>query len=182
MPISVRTDRRHARLAPALRALVRVTLAGEGLRPGEVGVVLTGDGELRDLNRRWRGLDRATDVLSFSYDEPPPRGRARRVPRPPARGAAGRVHGDLVVSLDRVAEQARRFRVTWGEELARLVVHGALHLAGHDHQRPAERRRMRAREDAALAAGRAAARALGRVAPDASAARGTAAGARRRRA
>jgi ssRNA-specific RNase YbeY (16S rRNA maturation enzyme) len=70
------------------------------------------------------------------------------------------VNGDLVVSMERVAEQARRFRVTRGEELARLVVHGALHLAGLDHHRAAERRHMRAREDAALAAARAATRRL----------------------
>lgn len=150
MPISVGSDRRHARLAPALRALVRATLAAEGLRPGEIGVVLADDAALRDLNRRWRGLDRATDVLSFSYDEDA--GGPRRV-----------VNGDLVVSMDRVGEQARRFRVTRGAELARLVVHGTLHLAGLDHQRPAERRAMRAREEAALRAGRAQAAALDAV-------------------
>jgi probable rRNA maturation factor len=149
MPISVGSDRRHARLAPALRALVRATLAGEGRRPGEVGIVLADDAALRELNRRWRGLDRATDVLSFSYDED-------------AGGRRHAVNGDLVVSMDRVEEQARRFRVPRGAELARLVIHGALHLAGHDHRRPAERRAMRAREEAALRAGRAQAAALER--------------------
>jgi ssRNA-specific RNase YbeY (16S rRNA maturation enzyme) len=57
--------------------------------------------------------------------------------------------------MERVEEQARRFGVSRGAELARLVIHGALHLAGLDHQRPAARRHMRAREDAAMAAGRA---------------------------
>ena len=139
MPISVRSPRSAARLTAPLGRLIRATLALEGRRAGDVTVVLTGDAELRELNRRWRGLDRATDVLSFSYDGAPARA----------------VSGDLVISLDRLAEQARRFRVSRGEELARLVIHGALHLAGLDHHRAAERRHMRARERAALAALRA---------------------------
>ncbi len=135
------------RLAPALRALVRIALAAEGRRAGEIGIVLTGNAELRALNRRWRGIDRATDVLSFGYD----------------RTLEPRVSGDLVISMDRVDDQARRFRVTRGRELARLAVHGTLHLAGLEHRRAAERRRMRLTEDRALRAAAAAVRELDRV-------------------
>ncbi|HEY2956080.1 MAG TPA: rRNA maturation RNase YbeY [Candidatus Eisenbacteria bacterium] len=126
---------------------MRAALAAEGRRAGEIGVVLAADAELRALNRRWRGIDRATDVLSFEYGERDGR----------------RVSGDLVISMDRVGEQARRFRVTEGRELARLAVHGALHLAGLDHARPGERRHMRLREDRALRAAAAAVRALERA-------------------
>lgn len=125
--------------AAPLRALVARVLRLEGRRAGEIGVRLTGDEELRDLNRRWRGIDRATDVISFAYDEREP--DAARRP----------VSGDLVVSLERIAEQARRYRVTRGRELTRIVVHGTLHLCGHDHARSGPRRAMRARERAALA-------------------------------
>ena len=59
-----------------------------------------------------------------------------------------------MISLDRMRVQARRYRVGEGSELARLVVHGALHLAGHDHEAPPERRRMREREDLILREGR----------------------------
>jgi hypothetical protein len=55
-----------------------------------------------------------------------------------------------VVSLDRVRVQAKRWRVTEGAELARLVIHGVLHLCGHDHMKAAERRVMRAYEEAAM--------------------------------
>jgi len=188
MPISVASPRRLAGIAAPLRALIRATLALEGLRAGEIGILLTHDAALRELNRRWRGIDRATDVLSFPYDEPPAAGRskgrsgtletpggqdgrrasrgarrsqdggAERVPRsalaPSGRGRP--ITGDLVISLDRMAAQARRFRQTQGRELARLVVHGALHLSGHDHHRVGERARMRAAERAALRAGAAA--------------------------
>ena len=150
MPISVASPANRPGLATALAAVVRAALAIEGRRPGQIAIVLTHDAELRDLNRRWRGIDRATDVLSFPYT------RDDRS-----------VDGDLVISLDRLAAQAKRYRVTAGKELARLVVHGTLHLCGLDHHREAERRQMRRREAAAMraCAVRVAAidRALGRV-------------------
>jgi probable rRNA maturation factor len=121
---------------------VRAALAAERRRPGEIAVVLTDDTTLRALNRQWRRIDRATDVIAFAYDE--------RDPAPGTR--ATQVNGDLVISLDRVRAQARRFRVSEGCELARLAIHGALHLAGLDHHRAAERKAMRAREEAVLAA------------------------------
>ena len=163
MPISVRSPRSLAGLAPELKALVRRALQSAGRSAGEVGMALADDALLRSLNRDYRGIDKATDVLSFGYDEggelkpaaPPPARRKSASPSParkPAAPAAPPVHGDLVISMDRVREQARRYRVTEGEELARLVVHGALHLAGLDHQHDAERRAMRAREDAVLKA------------------------------
>jgi rRNA maturation RNase YbeY len=138
MPVSVVSPRGLAGVAAPLRAAVLAALALEGRRAGEVAVVLSDDARLRDLNRRWRGLDRATDVLSFGYDD----------------GEGDVVDGDVVVSLERVREQAKRFRATAGRELARVVVHGALHLAGLDHQGAAERRRMRAREERVLRAAR----------------------------
>jgi len=138
MPVSVASPRGRAGLAAPLRAVVLAALALEGRRPGEIAVVLTDDAALRELNRRWRGLDRATDVLSFGYDE----------------GGDDEVEGDVVVSLERVREQAKRFRATVGRELARVVVHGAFHLAGLDHDGASARRRMRAREDRVLRAAR----------------------------
>jgi probable rRNA maturation factor len=152
--------RASVKLLPPLRALVRSTLEREQRRPGEIAIVLEDDAVLRDLNRRWRGIDRATDVISFAYDEGRD-GRSAadanphdRTPAERRRTTAPIVNGDLVVSLDRVRAQAKRFRVTEGEELARLVIHGVLHLAGFDHQRAGERKAMRAREDAALSAAR----------------------------
>ncbi len=170
------------RLSGPLRSIVRATLAAEGSTPGEISIVLTDDAALRVLNREWRGIDRATDVISFAYDEQGPgetvrprytgraldadtgarrRGIGARTRRASVTAPApAAVNGDLVISLDRVREQARRFGVTEGAELARLVIHGVLHLAGRDHQRAAQRRDMRAREDAVLRACGAAVRAI----------------------
>jgi probable rRNA maturation factor len=150
MPISVATPA-SGRTVPrgvarALDQLVRAALAVASRRPGTIAIVLTGDAELRRLNAHWRGIDRATDVLSFPYAD-----------------MRGRVDGDLVVSLERLRAQARRYRVTEARELARLVVHGALHLAGLDHHREAERRHMRAQERQALRGGAPAIAALERA-------------------
>ncbi len=153
MPISVAGPRSARGLSTPLAALVRGALALEGRTAGEIAVRLAGDAELRVLNRRWRGLDRTTDVLSFGYGE-----EDGAEPR-----SAHGVGGDIVISMDRVFEQARRFRATPGRELARLVVHGALHLAGLDHHASAPRRHMRAREEQALRAGRGAVVALDRA-------------------
>ena len=142
MAITLRAPRGLSRLAPALRTLVQSTLTAEGRRAGEIGIVPAHDAELRTLNRSWRGIDRATDVLSFGYDDD------------------RRISGDLAISLDRVIVQARRYRVTRGQELARLAVHGTLHLAGLDHRHAAERLSMRRREDRALEAGSEAVRSL----------------------
>ena len=151
MPVTVTTPRGLNRLAPTLRALVSQVLRGEGRRVGEIAVVLSDDTLLRQINHDWRGIDRATDVISFAYDE-----RERDAATRPVRG-------DVLVSLDRVHDQARRYRVTPGAELARLVVHGALHLCGHDHARANERKRMRTREESALKTARGSVRALALV-------------------
>lgn len=145
MPVTV-VGPRSARLAAPLGRLVRAAITGAGGRPGVVEITLTDDAALRALNQSWRGIDRATDVLSFHYHE-----------------EGQPVAGDLVISIDRWHEQARRYRTTRGRELARLVVHGALHLAGLDHHRAAERTHMRAEEDRVLRTERAAIRALERV-------------------
>ena len=154
MPISVASPLRTRRLVAPLRALVRATLELERRRPGEIGIVLGDDVLLRRLNRRYRSLDRTTDVLSFGYDGEPEDGTASN---------DHGVSGDLVISLDRVAVQARRYRVSPGRELARLVIHGTLHLAGLDHHEAAARLRMRRAEARALRTGSGAIPALDRA-------------------
>ena len=133
MPISVASRRSARGIGAPLRALVRAALIRAGRRPGEIGLVLTGDEEIRSLNRRWRKSGRAP------------------------------VSGDIVISLDRTLAQARRFRVSPGRELARLVIHGALHLAGLDHHAVPERRAMRASEAAVMRGARTSIATLDRV-------------------
>jgi probable rRNA maturation factor len=90
--------------------------AAAGLE-GELSVLLTDDAGIRRLNRDFRGQDRPTDVLSF----------------PPAAGTVG-VAGDLALSLETAARQAGEHGHTLPTELKILLLHGILHLAGHDHE------------------------------------------------
>lgn len=114
--------------------LVHAILAGEGVAHAEVGLAHGTDDVIRVLNKKYRGMDKATDILSFTYEDVrDPQGH--RV-----------LFGDLVISVPRLLSQAKRYRVTPGRELARLLTHGALHLCGHDHVKVRERAVMRARE------------------------------------
>lgn len=102
----------------------------EGVAPraarGEVAVALVGDRKMRALNQRYRGVDRATDVLAFPAD----RIAAHRTPR-----GAPRVLGDVVIATGVTRRQARDAGHPVETELCRLALHGLLHLLGYDHTR-----------------------------------------------
>ena len=117
--------------------------AGGGL-PGsvELGVVLADDSFVRALNRTWRGQDRATDVLSFPIHE-----QAAGL-RPQA--AMPLMLGDVVLARETVQRDSAAAGVGLAERVSHLVVHGVLHLLGHDHDEPVAERRMRALESRTL--------------------------------
>jgi probable rRNA maturation factor len=119
------------RLAKLLRVL--------GLPDAEVGVLFTGDRAMRSLNRRYRGLDRTTDVLSFSLRE----GKFSYIQ--PA------LLGDIVIAVPVAVRQAREQGHSLHREIERLLVHGLLHLLGYDHERDGkEAERMRRKEQRLL--------------------------------
>ena len=121
--------------AARIRADLQALLRAEGLHAAEVSVLLVGDRAMRTLNRRYRGKDRTTDVLSFPMRE----GRFSRMCR--------ELLGDIVICGPAAGRQARSAGVTLREETGRLLVHGLLHLLGYDHERGGrEARRMEERE------------------------------------
>lgn len=126
----------------ALIGLAQRALAAEGV-PGSavLSVVVTGDERVRELNRRYRSIDAPTDVLSFGMQE------ADGFVTPP--GSAAQL-GEIVISYPTAARQAAEAGHSVDEELAHLLVHGVLHLLGHDHVAAEEARAMLAREEALL--------------------------------
>jgi len=94
----------------------------------DLSILLCGDKTIKDLNTLYRGKAEATDVLSFPF------GESREFP--PDRGRRSRRHipGDIVISLDTLRENSRKFHVEEDEELRRLLIHGILHLDGMDHK------------------------------------------------
>lgn len=127
----------------SLRRVAAETLSQEGAEEEiELSLIITGDEAIRELNRRFRGVDAPTDVLAF--------------------GAGAEEHfvialenppylGDVVISYQRALAQAEELGHSVGEELKLLVIHGILHLLGYDHQEEADARNMREREKETLA-------------------------------
>lgn len=134
-----------------IRKVIRAALAAEGVDfPCEVDVLVTSDAEIRELNREARQVDKSTDVLSFpAFDL-----RPGELPGPgDADPGTGLVPlGDMMISMEHVAAQAKEYGHSNRRELAYLVVHSALHLLGYDHlDEGPMKRQMRAREEAILA-------------------------------
>ncbi len=113
-----------------IRAAVRAALEHQAVpAPGELTVALTGEAELQRLNREHLGHDHPTDVLSFPSEEIEPETGVRYL-------------GDIAISLPRAQAQAKAGGHPVSAEVQLLVVHGALHLLGHDHAKSKEKARM----------------------------------------
>ncbi len=95
----------------------------------ELTIVLTDDNHLQALNLQWMNVDAPTDVLSFPSDEIDPESQNRYL-------------GDILISVQRAATQAKETGHTVEAEVQLLVVHGVLHLMGHDHAEGVEKTRM----------------------------------------
>jgi len=139
--IHLQIDSRYKphRFDPHLRRAITAALQQQDCQPKEVDLtlVLTSDARLRALNRQFRGVDAATDVLSFGDCSPDAESGRRYL-------------GDVVISVPRARAQARAARHSLVAELQLLAVHGTLHLLGHDHAKPAQRKAMWAAQDAIL--------------------------------
>lgn len=130
-----------------MRRVAAMALQREGTELGtdvEVSVTFVDNQAIRDLNREHRGMDKPTDVLSFSQLE----GEEETIELPEGELLP---LGDIVISLERCAEQATDYGHSFERELGFLVAHGMLHLLGFDHQTPEEEADMMARTEAVLA-------------------------------
>ncbi|MCX5749023.1 MAG: rRNA maturation RNase YbeY [Candidatus Saganbacteria bacterium] len=111
-------------LRAGLPALLRKALqAGRG----KVEITFVDDAVIRSLNRKFRKIDKATDVLSFNMDDED-------------------ILGEVVISKDTAKRNAARYAVSYEKETERLVIHGTLHLLGFGHDRKSDRIVMRKKE------------------------------------
>jgi len=97
----------------------------------EIGVLITGDRQIRKINKRFLKHDFATDVISFGLDD------------------AGHC-GDVVVSVDTARRAAKELKIPFREELARYLVHGTLHLLGYKDKKKKDHERMHRRQEKLL--------------------------------
>ena len=106
----------------------------------ELGVYLVAAPEMTRLNETFLQHAGSTDVITFDYGE-----RETRNSKP-----GTNLHGEIFICVDEAVAQARRFRTTWPAEVVRYLIHGVLHLLGHDDHRPTARRTMKRVENQLL--------------------------------
>ena len=133
-----------------IRRAIRTALAAEGVTaPCEVDVLLTDNSGIHAINLDMRGVDAPTDVLSFPEFTLTPGDLPGEEDADPGTGLIPL--GDMVISMERVAAQAREYGHSESRELAYLAVHSVLHLLGYDHlDEGPEKARMRRREEAVM--------------------------------
>ena len=125
--VTIRHSAWRTALPDARRVTRQAALAALALTPepcaNELAVVLADDALLRALNRDYRGIDKATNVLAFAYAES----------ESPPDAFGSDVLGDVVISLDTAADEAKKSGRNLRETLSHLVIHGVLHLLGYGH-------------------------------------------------
>lgn len=136
--VSIELDNAPAGLRETISRACEATLAYERAE-GDIGVLILDDMAIQEMNRRYRNIDRATDVLSFPACDGdtllgPPDGFL----------------GDIAISLTRAEAQAREYGHSLERELSFLAVHGTLHLLGYDHMEEEERAAMFAKQTTIL--------------------------------
>jgi probable rRNA maturation factor len=137
--------RKHRIGARRIVRSARALLVAIGRPDATLSLTFVGDAAMRRLNREHRGKDRTTDVLSFPMYEP------FAVPKRARAGGPELMLGDIIISVDVAVRQAAAYAASLDAEIERLLVHGLLHLLGHDHEEAGERARM-VREERRLAA------------------------------
>lgn len=115
-----------------IRRWIAEVVAREGKTVGEIGYQFCDDACLLRANQEYLGHDTYTDIITFDYVD------------------GNVVSGDIMISVDRLRENARRYNVPFEQELHRVIIHGVLHLLGQKDKSPAESEEMRKREDEAL--------------------------------
>ena len=114
---------------------IRRTAKAEGHRTGDITVVFCSDTALLEINRRYLSHDYYTDIITFDYTD-----TEKKI-----------ISGDLMISIDTVRANAQTFGVPFENELARVIIHGVLHLLGYGDKTPEEEAHMHALEDKYLA-------------------------------
>jgi len=117
-----------------VRDVASAILHEERKTGGRVNIILATDAHVADLNLKYLNRDGSTDVLSFPMEDDEHTVQEEHI------------MGEVYVSLDRARQQAKEYKVSFVEEVDRLVIHGVLHLCGYDHERARDARLMKAKE------------------------------------
>lgn len=145
--LSEENDNLSSETNKLLEEIYQALIEKEGLgQEAEVSLLLTNNEEIQELNRDYRNLDQATDVLSFPIYE---REEIEALLKD-QEGPELILLGDIIISMERAGEQAHEYGHSLKREVAYLFVHGLLHLLGYDHLEEDEKKEMRTREEEIL--------------------------------
>jgi probable rRNA maturation factor len=114
----------------AIKKWIEETIVSEKQQPGILNIVFCDDNYLLDLNKKYLNHTTLTDIITFDYAE-----------------EMEGVSGDIFISTDRVKDNARELDIPFQEELCRVIIHGVLHLMGYKDKTPAQKTRMRDKEN-----------------------------------
>jgi rRNA maturation RNase YbeY len=116
----------------AIRQWIGIVAANEGYSIAPINYIFCSDGHLLEMNNQFLNHNYFTDIITFDYTD------------------GKRVSGDIFISVDRVADNAKTYKSTFEEELHRVMIHGVLHLMGYKDKSPADEKKMRQKENGAL--------------------------------
>jgi len=115
-----------------LKKWIRSCIEGKGKKCGDITFVFDSDAEIREINKKYLQHDWFTDVIAFDYNE------------------GNTVNGDILISVERVRENAGIYKVEENEEIRRVMIHGVLHLLGHEDDTEKKKNAMHEEENACL--------------------------------
>lgn len=123
-----------------IKEIINFTLEKENCKNGTLNVIFVDNKEIHEINKKYRNIDRVTDVISFALED------EDTLINP----SETRILGDIYVSLDKAFEQAREYGHSFERELSFLVVHGVYHLLGYDHMNKEEEKIMFQKQEEVL--------------------------------
>ncbi|MBA3680013.1 MAG: rRNA maturation RNase YbeY [Bacteroidetes bacterium] len=134
MAISFQTQQIQFKLSDKvkIRSWIKTIIESEKKKPGELNFVFTSDEEVLKTNIQFLKHNTYTDIITFDYCE----GKT--------------INGDIIISIERVEENAGKFKVDFETELKRVIIHGVLHLCGYKDKSEKDSSLMRSKENSAL--------------------------------
>jgi probable rRNA maturation factor len=138
--ISIASRQRTRKINPRrLKQITEVLLADLKFGEAELGINLVSAREMTLLNETFLRHEGPTDVVTFDY--------SAEEKRKAESGKRKALHGEIFICVDEAISQSKKFKTSWQSEVARYLVHGVLHLLGHDDRRADDRRRMKQAEN-----------------------------------
>lgn len=112
-----------------IRSWIQNSIVQMGKIPGEINYVFCSNPYILEINKKFLNHDYTTDIITFDYSD------------------QSRINGEIYISIDEVKENAKHFKVSFQDELHRVLIHGVLHLAGFKDKSVSEQKLMRSQED-----------------------------------